>query len=64
MKCSFCGKSNRDVEQMISANNKIAICDRCIMLCLKILVYSKPDPITIELKDDEKNESIQADSRC
>jgi len=54
MKCSFCGKSNKDVEQMISANNKIAICDRCIMLCLKILVYSKPDPITIELKDDEK----------
>ena len=65
MKCSFCGKSNEEVEQMIAANDKIAICDECVMSCLEILVYGEPDPIVINLEEEgEVNDSSEADGGC
>lgn len=37
MKCSFCGKSDSEVEQMVSGPNGIFICNDCIDICNEIL---------------------------
>ena len=68
MTCSFCGAKASEVDKLIAANEKVAICDECIMSSLDILVYGEPDSIEIELEDNEditeENSSAQADSGC
>lgn len=44
--CSFCGRSEEDVEKLISGPN-VYICDNCIRLCMSIL---EKKPQTHELK--------------
>jgi ATP-dependent Clp protease ATP-binding subunit ClpX len=44
--CSFCGRSEEDVEKLISGPN-VYICDNCIRLCMSIL---EKKPTTGELK--------------
>lgn len=44
--CSFCGRTEADVEKLISGPN-VYICDNCIRLCMTIL---DKKPITTELK--------------
>jgi ATP-dependent Clp protease ATP-binding subunit ClpX len=44
--CSFCGRSEEDVEKLISGPN-VYICDNCIRLCMSIL---EKKPSTGELK--------------
>lgn len=36
-KCSFCGKSDKQVNRLIQGNNGAFICDNCVRLCLEIL---------------------------
>ena len=47
-KCSFCGKSDRQVNRLIAGNNGVSICDDCVKICNEILEN--------EIKDDEKTE--------
>ena len=56
MKCSFCGKTNSEVDQLVAATDKLCICDECIMSCVKLLVYGEPEPLVINL-DDDKNDA-------
>lgn len=51
MKCSFCGKPNTEVKCVVAANDKICICDECVLDALKIVVYGEPKPIQINLDD-------------
>jgi ATP-dependent Clp protease ATP-binding subunit ClpX len=44
--CSFCGRSEDDVEKLISGPN-VYICDNCVRLCMSIL---EKKPTTHELK--------------
>ena len=44
VKCSFCGKTNDEVEHMVASPTAV-ICDSCIMECLNILVYGEPEPV-------------------
>lgn len=44
--CSFCGRSEEDVEKLISGPN-VYICDNCVRLCMSIL---EKKPTTHELK--------------
>lgn len=44
--CSFCGRTEEDVEKLISGPN-VYICDNCIRLCMSIL---EKKPTTHELK--------------
>lgn len=37
IKCSFCGKSSNEVEQMIVASDDICICNECVGLCSEVL---------------------------
>lgn len=55
MKCSFCGKKEDEVDKLIAASNKIAICDNCVLDCVDILVYGEPDTITLDLGEDEED---------
>jgi len=48
VKCSFCGKTNDEVEHMVASPTAV-ICDSCIMECLNILVYGEPEPVVINL---------------
>lgn len=45
--CSFCGRTEDDVEKLISGPN-VYICDNCIRLCTSII--EKKPPVTHELK--------------
>lgn len=45
VKCSFCGKDNTETQQIIVVtNNKVCICDECVMNCLDILIYGEDTP--------------------
>ncbi|EEE5063423.1 hypothetical protein CSP06_003539 [Salmonella enterica subsp. houtenae] len=35
-KCSFCGKTNKDVSSII-AGDGVCICDECVFLCVEII---------------------------
>lgn len=37
IKCSFCGKGERDVKKIISGPNNVFICDECVKLCNEII---------------------------
>lgn len=39
MRCSFCGKSQHEVERMIAGTHE-AICNECVELCSEILVVT------------------------
>ena len=36
-RCSFCGKSQEQVERLIGGPENVYICDKCIELCNEIL---------------------------
>ncbi|MEG1608909.1 MAG: AAA family ATPase, partial [Clostridia bacterium] len=50
IKCSFCGKQESEVEQMVSGPNGIYICNECIDICNEIL--------------EEKSEKDSKDDFC
>jgi len=54
--CSFCGKGNSEVDNIIAASDKTCICDECVMRCLHIIIYGKPKPVTINLDDNESED--------
>ena len=62
VKCTFCGKSNDNVVEMI-ATPKAAICDECVMKCMKLLVYGEPEPTVINLGDNDEPET-QSEEGC
>jgi ATP-dependent Clp protease ATP-binding subunit ClpX len=35
--CSFCGKSSKDVKQMIAGPNSVYICNECVVLSMEIV---------------------------
>ena len=37
-RCSFCGKTSREVKGMIAAETGALICNECVGLCVDILV--------------------------
>ena len=37
MHCDFCGKSQHEVEVLISGPNNICICDQCVLLSQEIV---------------------------
>lgn len=55
MKCSFCSKLDKEVKLIVAANNKVGICDECIIDSLKLLIYGER-PIKINLDKEEKEE--------
>jgi ATP-dependent Clp protease ATP-binding subunit ClpX len=42
--CSFCGKSNEQVQQMIAGPVVVAICDECVDLCATIIQEIRDAP--------------------
>lgn len=42
LRCSFCGKSQNDVEKII-AGNHVYICNECVEICCEILDDKKPE---------------------
>ena len=38
VRCSFCGKTNREVRVMVAKSDDVAICDECVTLCISILI--------------------------
>ena len=41
LKCSFCGKSSRQVEWLLMEHGRICICDECVDLCVVILAEKR-----------------------
>ena len=37
LRCSFCGKSEKEVHRMIQGPGGVRICDECVQLCMSIL---------------------------
>jgi ATP-dependent Clp protease ATP-binding subunit ClpX len=40
-RCSFCGKRQEDVQQLIAGPGSIYICDECVELCYEIVSESR-----------------------
>jgi len=49
-KCSFCGRTSKEVKRMIGSNTGAFICDECIKLCSDILL-SQSDSQSVEVND-------------
>lgn len=71
LRCSFCGKTEIDVEKLI-AGKGVYICDECVRLCNEILDF-EGDPeefakmrkeISAEKKSAEPPESTREKLRC
>ena len=46
-RCSFCGKTERQVMRMVAGANNVCICNECIMLCQEIISDAMPMIFTI-----------------
>ena len=57
LKCSFCGKSQKQVKKLI-AGPGVYICDECIELCLEIIDDEKQAASTAELDQLPKPREI------
>lgn len=54
MKCSFCGRTNKEVEKML-AGTEANICDECVYLALEALQTNQsPKRSTIFNTDQDK----------
>ena len=42
IRCSFCGKSAKDVRKMIAGPDGVHICDECVRLCREIVDEELP----------------------
>jgi len=51
LRCSFCGKQEREVHRMIQGPGGVRICDECVNLCMEIL----DDGYDTRIEDDPKS---------
>ena len=52
IRCSFCGKPERDVHRMIQGPGGVRICDECVRLCMDIVEDGYEErPETLEVPD-------------
>ena len=57
-KCSFCGKTDEEVDRLIAGPNNVFICDECIELCSEILYNNKRKDDLINIDKLPKPKSI------
>ncbi|MFS8524914.1 MAG: ClpX C4-type zinc finger protein, partial [Limnochordales bacterium] len=58
LKCSFCGKSQKQVKKLI-AGPGVYICDECIELCNEIIEEEMHDEIDVELGNVPRPKEIK-----
>lgn len=51
--CNFCGRTQKDVKRMI-AGHDVDICDKCVLVCMKVLIEEQDEYKTIEFKEQEE----------
>ena len=56
--CSFCGRNESQVNQMVKGPNDVFICDECIKLCSQVIGYEAIDAYT-EKEDTDFNFQIK-----
>ena len=56
--CSFCGKSQHEVEKLI-AGPAVYICDECVGLCNEILALEGPPRLMDELGDQSEDQLVE-----
>lgn len=54
IKCSFCGKTQKEAGQLIAGPDNIYICDECVQMCSQILYGDERDIWEDDLFDDGK----------
>jgi hypothetical protein len=58
-RCSFCGKSQNQVQRLISGPGGVYICDECIELCREIIEEEKQKLIIEEEKQQLQKEELK-----
>lgn len=58
LRCSFCGRSQDECRRLITGSGGAAICDRCILACVEILMdvndaEHDPEPSPASDKSEE-----------
>ena len=53
-RCSFCGKTERQVMRMVAGANNVCICNECIMLCQEIISDAMPTMHSGHLQQEQK----------
>lgn len=60
-KCSFCGRSQFEVNKLIAGENGVFICDQCVYTCTQALSTEIPKfTQKTEIENDPKNEVIDS----
>lgn len=49
--CSFCGNTEKEVKRIITAKNA-DICDKCVLLCMEILIDNQMEYKELEFKEN------------
>jgi hypothetical protein len=62
--CSFCGKSQEQVEKVIAGPNGVYICNECVALCDDILDQQLTDPATNQPEGDVPSDSSPEHDRA
>ncbi|MDE6431920.1 MAG: ATP-dependent Clp protease ATP-binding subunit ClpX [Opitutales bacterium] len=63
-KCSFCGRSQFEVNKLIAGSNGVFICDRCVATCSRALATELPEFSTDSLsKEDAKLKIVGAEGK-
>lgn len=57
-KCSFCGKTDNEVNRLVAGPNEVYICDGCIKLCTEILENDEREHAHIDLENLPKPKTI------
>ena len=57
-KCSFCGKTDDQVNKLVAGPNGVYICDECIRLCGEILENDEQESETLNAENLPKPKTI------
>ena len=60
-RCSFCGKSDRQVNRLIAGTGGVAICDDCVKICNDILCKHTGQPREKVMADTERDNFMTAE---
>jgi ATP-dependent Clp protease ATP-binding subunit ClpX len=55
-KCDFCGKDQTKVKRLIAAPNGICICNKCVFICVDVLLDNMAEFKELNFNDAEKKE--------
>ncbi|MBT2388462.1 ATP-dependent Clp protease ATP-binding subunit ClpX [Streptomyces sp. ISL-1] len=58
LKCTFCGKSQKQVNRLIAGPDQLCICDECVVLCNELIDDERSEPSEVRWEEVPKPREI------